>query len=165
MLDKSTSRFINELITFSEKFKFHEPKGKNNDLNTPKISNRLLLDGSLNNDLKTIPNMKKHGNTKLQNHQEISLKICSRGQPTCVKVISDDSVAIGFTTGEVVIFDLRNFKPEYGFNELNSPVCCLETIYTPNRYLICGGGNSDPSLIIWDFDKSRGIRKLTGHKD
>ena len=102
---------------------------------------------------------------KLQNRQEISLKTCSRGQPTCLKLLSDDSIALGFTTGEVVIFSLQNYKPQYGFNELNSPVCCLETIFTPNKYLICGGGKSDPTLIIWDFENSRGIRRLSGHKD
>ena len=119
MLDKSTTRFISDLEQFSEKFKFEVPKTKKEatasaDILTPKMVNKHLF-SELNNDLRTIQNTKKNqnfeNNLKLQNRQEISLKSCSRGQPTCLKIISPELIALGFTTGEVVIFSLQNYKP------------------------------------------------------
>lgn len=71
-------------------------------------------------------------------------------------------LAIGFSNGDIKIWDLSTNSVIIKFQGHKSSISCLE--FDPNGTSLISGSN-DTSIIIWDLISEVGLIKLKGHKN
>lgn len=95
-----------------------------------------------------------------------------------IKVVNDKLLAVGFSQGEIVFYDVeRDFEMIVGFQEHSAPVSFLETASITRRgeysmdgipssdlFLLSAGGGIDCSVAVWDTSSFTLVRRLTGHE-
>lgn len=101
------------------------------------------------------------------------------GTITIVKLLEETPIsAIGFTSGDLVFYNMASFEALTGFREHSSPISCIQTskieISTPlgaqsTLVLLTGSSERDSSIIVWKISFKGGlfsidpIKKLSGH--
>jgi WD40 repeat protein len=94
------------------------------------------------------------------------------GSITVVKIIDDDKCAIGFTSGDLVFYDIENYKPLCGHREHTGAISTMEIaeigIKTKmgienKKILLTGGSESECSVLVWDLLANEPLKRLSGH--
>lgn len=115
----------------------------------------------------------------------------AEGTITTIKRIgstkNSGKVAIGFTSGDLLFTDLNQcFKPEFNGVSLKEECYKVHTSsinsmevsminfkksssskskeVDPRKILLTGGSESECSIIVWDLDDRKALKRLSGHK-
>lgn len=134
---------------------------------TPMSNMKVRLDHPPEGFTNTTPNKKKE-NTTIINIEE------GEGCITVVKLLNDDFCAIGFTSGDLIFYDLRNFQCLSGHREHNSAISTMEMAEVSMKgklgvesknILLTGGSETESSILVWDIKTQRPLKKLSGHEN
>ena len=111
----------------------------------------------------TIKHTKKNEDINIQNDRREKKKLMleigeGSGTITVAKIIEDtELVAVGFTSGDLVLFDIVDFGCVAGFKEHQSPISCLQTgqinMLTSaglksTVILLSGSSEQDSSIVV-----------------
>ena len=107
--------------------------------------------------------------------EKTTLKIGKgNGNITVVKVLDDDKTcAIGFSSGELIFYDLSTKQPISGHREHTGPISTMQTCYInlktpsgpqPTSILLTGGSEAESSVLVWNLDTNSAMKRLSGHE-
>lgn len=88
-----------------------------------------------------------------------------------IKVIDDYRVAIGFSSGDVVIQHLESLEVLDSYKRHSSAITCLESsILLDSRgkcreVLLSGGSEKECSIMVYNLEEKKAITRLTGHQN
>lgn len=95
-----------------------------------------------------------------------------KGKISVIKLIpNSDKCAIGFESGELVFFSISEKSPIYCKRKHKGAISCIEFLVvkdkatsTYKRYIVTGESGEGNSLIVWDSERMKALKKFSGHK-
>ena len=95
------------------------------------------------------------------------------GRVTVVKMVDNEQVAVGFTSGDLIFFNLDKLEPDYGHREHQSSITTIEVASISmlnkdgsrvlRRVLLTGGSDEECSILVWDLESNLPMKRLSGH--
>lgn len=95
------------------------------------------------------------------------------GSITVVKLIDNERCAIGFTSGDLVFYDLENYKALCGHREHTGAISTMEIAeicfktkvgMQNKKILLTGGSENECSVLVWDLLANEPLKRLSGHE-
>lgn len=105
-----------------------------------------------------------------------------KGNITVIKLIpNSDKCVIGLSSGELIFYSISKKEVLHLKKKHKGSIISLEYIKiednslnlfennsknTPKKeYIISGGGDKETSIIVWDLEKMKALKKFSGHKN
>ena len=95
------------------------------------------------------------------------------GSVTVVKLIDESSCAVGFTSGDLIFYDLKNYRSLYGHKEHKSAISSIEVAVIglkthlgmqSKKILLTGGSEHECSILVWNIETMKPLKRLSGHE-
>lgn len=93
---------------------------------------------------------------------------------TVVKIVEDEICAIGYTSGDLIFYNLADYHCISGHREHNSAISTMEVAELAMRgkngiqsrsILLTGGSENESSILVWDLETHKPLKRLSGHEN